>query len=135
MAENYVFKLNNSTKKTSLYNGIENAVKKLDLDTNVNTEEHLHNVTESRQIRINELAILLSPAYVIYMLINIQYSYVVIIINFSAYISFELCRSRTFYNKTGQLLLNKVHKALPMDIHYKHQVRDIFLYLAKVEFF
>jgi len=110
LAENYIFKLNNSTKKTGIYSGIGKAVKQLNLDINVTTEEHFHNVTESRQIRINELAILLSP---------------------DAYVGFELCRSRSFHNKRGELLLNKVHRALPVDVHYKHQVRDIFLYLAK----
>lgn len=131
MAENYVSKLNDCTKKKSTYNCIIKAVMKLKLD--LTTEEHFHNVTERRQIRINELAILLSPAYVICMLIiNVQYLYS-FCINFSAYIGFELCRSRVFHNKTGELLLNKVHKALPVNVYYQHQVKDIFQYLAKVK--
>jgi len=46
---------------------------KLDLDTNT---EYFHNVTKRRQIRINELAILLSPEYVICILINVLYLYI-----------------------------------------------------------
>jgi len=131
LAENYVFKLNDCTKKKSTYNNIRKAIITLKLD--LTTEEYFQNVNERRQIRINELAIQLSPVYVICVLIiNVQYLYICNI-NFSTYIGFEVCRSRVFHNKTGELLLNKVHKALPVNVYYQHQVKDIFQYLAKVK--
>lgn len=56
-------------------------------------------------------------------------------INFSAYECFQICRRKVFHNKTGDLLLKNVQKAIPLTVTYKQQVEDIFFFLAKVKFY
>lgn len=73
--KNCNYKYKDFTKKKSIYNSIRMVVTKLKLDLDTNTE-YFHNVTKRRQIRINELAILLSPEYVICILINVLYLYI-----------------------------------------------------------
>lgn len=51
-------------KKNSVYNDIIKATAKLKLDLNIINETCLPSTTETRRIRINELAKLLSPVYV-----------------------------------------------------------------------
>lgn len=71
LTEKYDSQLKNGQikKKKGVHNDIIQATAKLKLDLNIVNEEGVPSTTESRQIRINELAKLLSPAYVIPMLI------------------------------------------------------------------
>lgn len=56
-----------------------------------------------------------------------------ICIDFSRYEGFQICRRKNFQNKkVGDLLLNHVHKYLPSDIEYNKNIKEIFLFLAKV---
>lgn len=67
-AKNYLSKTNRRLKKNSIFNSISNAIKELQLDISIISEKCIENATintDARQIRINELATILSPTYVI----------------------------------------------------------------------
>jgi hypothetical protein len=48
------------------------------------------------------------------------------------YEGFQVCRKKHFRNDKGDLLLRHVHKYLPPKINYDKQVKEVFLFLAKV---
>jgi len=100
------------------------------------TEEEVRKSNETRLSRVNDISIILTAKYDnCLLLFNIWWFYLYLFIDFSEYEGFEICRSKNF-NKTkiGEQLLLQVHKALPWDITYNNQVKDVFLFLAKVKF-
>ncbi|XP_050429726.1 uncharacterized protein LOC126838952 [Adelges cooleyi] len=99
-----------SNKKPNIYKSITETIKEFKIDVDLTKEEDVRNATDPRKIKADKLAILLSP---------------------TAYECFQICRTRTFHNKKGELLLNKVQKALPFVVRYNLQAEDVFLYLAK----
>lgn len=116
---------------------VATAIMELKLDLNI-TKEDVNATIEARQIRVNELSISISNEYVkcftkqlIVYNIFIQGTY---LFYFSCYESFQLCRRKNFQNKIGELLLFQVHKALPPEVNYGKEVKELFLFLAKVRF-
>lgn len=53
-------------------------------------------------------------------------------LGFSKYESFRLCRIKNFRNRAGEKLLHEVSYALPPDVDFGKEVKEIFLLLAKV---
>ncbi|XP_050531602.1 uncharacterized protein LOC126900165 isoform X2 [Daktulosphaira vitifoliae] len=99
-----------NSKKPTVYNSIMNAIEELNINVDLTNENDVRNATEPRKVRADELALILSP---------------------SAYECFQVCRTRIFHNKKGEMLIEKVCEALPFNIKYKSQELDILLYLAK----
>ncbi|CAI6360012.1 unnamed protein product [Macrosiphum euphorbiae] len=99
-----------NTKILSIFKKLRNAIVELKLKIKI-TEEEVRKSNESRMIRANDVSIILSA---------------------NAYEGFEVCRRKNFYKtKIGDQLLLQVHKALPFDITYNKQVKEVLLFLAK----
>ncbi|XP_015375972.1 PREDICTED: uncharacterized protein LOC107170385 [Diuraphis noxia] len=97
-------------KVKSIFKKLRNAIVDLKLKINI-TEEEVRKSNEIRLIRANDISIILTP---------------------DAYEGFEMCRRKNFHkSKIGERLLFQVHKALPWDITYDNQVKDVLLFLAK----
>ncbi|VVC40437.1 Transcription initiation factor IID, subunit 13 [Cinara cedri] len=97
-------------KRKSVYKMIVNAIVALKLDINI-TNEDLRIATEARKLRVNELSIALSS---------------------HGYEGFQLCRRKNFHNtKIGIALFEEVNRALPSNIHYSKDIKEIFMFLAK----
>ncbi|XP_060859395.1 uncharacterized protein LOC132936657 isoform X1 [Metopolophium dirhodum] len=99
-----------NTKVKSVFKKLRNAIVDLKLQINI-TEEEVRKSNEIRLIRANDVSIILTA---------------------NAYEGFEVCRRKNFHkNKIGERLLLQVHKALPWDITYNNQVKEVLLFLAK----
>lgn len=124
-----------NTKILSIFNKLRNAIVELKLKIKI-TEEEVRKSNESRMIRANDVSIILSAKYDnCLLLFKVWWFYSYIFIVFSAYEGFEVCRRKNFYKtKIGDQLLLQVHKALPFDITYNKQVKEVLLFLAKVKF-
>ncbi|XP_003241186.1 uncharacterized protein LOC100573822 isoform X2 [Acyrthosiphon pisum] len=99
-----------NTKVKSIFKKLRNAIVELKLKINI-TEEEIRKSNETRLLRANDISIILTA---------------------NAYEGYEVCRSKNFHkNKIGERLLLQVHKALPWDITYNNQVKEVLLFLAK----
>lgn len=114
---------------------VTTAIIELELDLNI-TKEDVNTTTEARKIRVDELSISISNAYVKLFLKQLIVYYILIcgiyLFYFSCYESFQLCRRKNFQNKVGDLLLFQVQKALPPEVDYGKEVKELILFLAKV---
>lgn len=117
----------------SIYNQIVNSLKEFKPDLKI-TKDDIDNSRKTRQLRVNELSLVLSPRYLKSLLIIICIFLFIMFIIFSRYETFGHCRRKTFLNKKGDFLLHEVHKALPFNIFYTKDVKAVFLVLAKVMF-
>ncbi|XP_022180663.1 uncharacterized protein LOC111040903 [Myzus persicae] len=99
-----------NTNVKSIFKILRNEIVDLKLKINI-TEEEVRKSNETRLLRANDISIILTA---------------------NGYEGFETCRRKNFRkNKTGELLLLQVHKALPWNIKYNNQVKDVLLFLAK----
>lgn len=99
-----------NTRVKSVFKTLRNAIVDLKLQINI-TEEEVRKSNEIRLIRANDVSIILTA---------------------NAYEGFEACRRKNFHkNKIGERLLLQVHKALPWNITYNNQVKEVLLFLAK----
>ncbi|XP_026819805.1 uncharacterized protein LOC113558523 [Rhopalosiphum maidis] len=93
----------------SIFHKLRNTIVELKLKINI-TEEDIKKSNESRLMRANDISILLTAR---------------------AYEGFEICRRKSFHGRLGDKLLFQVQKALPWDITFNSQVKDILMFLAK----
>jgi len=124
-----------NTRVKSVFKTLRNAIVDLKLQINI-TEEEVRKSNEIRLIRANDVSIILTAKYDnCFWMFNEWWFYSYIFTDFSAYEGFEACRRKNFHkNKIGERLLLQVHKALPWNITYNNQVKEVLLFLAKVKF-